>query len=109
MPEPHPLVVVEDVAISTLIRTLLRRESYTVIVTSTANALLLLRQPGGFHGILLTNTPEDFKEFAETVPLLYLSGAPDPRVQQLFRNCRVVSKPFVRAELLAALKQLAAS
>jgi DNA-binding response OmpR family regulator len=109
MPKPYPLVVVEDTAISTLIRTLLRRESYTVIVTGTANALLLLRQPAGFHGILLTNTPEDFKEFADTVPLLYLSGAPDPRFQQLFRRCRVVSKPFGRAELFAALKQLATS
>lgn len=109
MPEPHPLVVVEDAAISTLVRTLLRRENYSVIVTGTASALLLLRQSGGFHGILLTNTPEDFKEFADTVPLLYLSGAPDPRFQQLFRRCRVVSKPFGRAELLAALNELAAS
>jgi hypothetical protein len=109
MPEPLPLVVVEDAAISTLIRTLLRRENYTVIVTGTATALLLLRQPEEFHGILLTNTPEDFKEFANTVRLLYISGAPDPRFQQLFRRCRVVSKPFGRAELLAALKQLAAA
>jgi hypothetical protein len=109
MPEPYPLLVVEDAAISTLIRTLLRRERYTVMIIRTAEALLLLRQPGGFHGILLTNTPEDFKEFADTVRLLYLSGAPNPRFQHLFRRCRIVSKPFGRAELLAALKQLAAS
>ena len=101
------MVVVEDATIATLIRTLLRRERYTVIITSTANALLLLRQPEGFCGILLTNTPEDFQEFANTVRLLYLSGAPNPRFQQLFRRCRVVSKPFGRAELVAALKQLA--
>jgi DNA-binding response OmpR family regulator len=109
MPDPRPVVIVEDRAIATLIRALLRRERYTVIITSRANAQLLLRQPEGFHGVLLTNTPDDFKEFADRVPLLYLSGAPDPRFQQLFRRCRVVSKPFERAELLGALKQLADS
>jgi CheY-like chemotaxis protein len=106
-PDPHTLVIVEDPMIANLIRTVLRRENFTVVITVTANAISMVRQPERFNGVLVTNTPEDFLELTDTVRLLYLSGAPNPEIQNLFRRCRVVRKPFSPSEILAALKELA--
>jgi hypothetical protein len=106
-PDQQPLVVVEDPMIANLVRTMLRRENFTVVITSTANAIAMVRGPERFNGVLVTNTPEDFLEFADTARLLYLSGAPDPEIQRRFRRCRVVRKPFAQVELLATLKELA--
>jgi hypothetical protein len=55
----------------------------------------------------VTNRPEDFLELAETVRLLYLSGAPNSDIQRCFARCRVVRKPFTQVDLLVALKELA--
>src|SRR5579871_5361196 len=105
-PEPHALIVVEESMIANLLRTMLRQENFTVLITNFVNALAMV-QSERFSGILVTNTPQDFLEFADTVRLLYLSGAPDPDIGRRFRRCRVVRKPFTPVELVGALKELA--
>jgi hypothetical protein len=106
-PAPQSLVVVEEPMIANLIRTMLRRENFTVVVTGAGKAIAIVGQPERFDGVLVTNKPEDFLEFAGIVRLLYVSAAPDPEVQRLFPRCRVVRKPFAQVELLAALKEVA--
>jgi hypothetical protein len=104
-PAPFTLVVVEEPMIGKLIDVMLRRENFTVVATDASHASALLRSED-FPGILLTNTPEDFLEFSATVRLLYVSGAPNPEIPQLFRRCRVVRKPFGLMELVDAVKEL---
>jgi hypothetical protein len=103
-----PLVVVEDPLISNLVRTLLRRQEYMVRTSGVADAIELLRRPESFHGILVTNTPAFFIDFADRLRVLYLSGVPDPGIEALFPRCRVVRKPFAPADLLQAIKDLEA-
>lgn len=100
------LVVVEDQMISRLVRTVLRKHGYPVVVSDPAEAVSLLGLDEPFPGILATNSPAIFLRFAETVPLLYLSSSPDPELEAVFRHCRVVRKPFVPADLVRAVEEL---
>lgn len=109
MARDKTLVVVEDLLISKLVRAVLRKEGYSVVVANPPEAADLLRLPGGDLSILLTNSPAIFLEFAGTVPLLYLSSAPDPQLEGQFRCCRVVRKPFAPGELVQAISELAAA
>lgn len=68
----------------------------------------LLGGPKPPADILVTNSPALFLEFADTVRLLYLSSSPDPRLEALFPDCRVVRKPFAPEELVRAVEQLEA-
>ena len=101
------LIVVEDVLISRLVRTVLQKQGYTVIVMDRASAEDLFRSEAAPSEILLTNLPEPFLEFGSSVPRLYLTSAPDPDLEACFRACRVVRKPFVPQELVAAVNELA--
>jgi DNA-binding response OmpR family regulator len=100
------LVVVEDPLISNFVRALLHREDYGVTVAGVTEATALLRRPKPFDGILVTNTPSLFLDFADSVRLLYLSSAPDPQLQARFRRCRAVRKPFIPAALVQAVREL---
>jgi CheY-like chemotaxis protein len=103
-----PLVVVEDPLISNLVRTLLRRQNYPVTASGITEALALLRRPESFQGILITNNPSLFIDFAENLRLLYLSSVPDPLLEGLFPRCRVVRKPFAPSDLIQAVQDLEA-
>jgi hypothetical protein len=103
---PRSLVVVEDLLISNLVRVLLRREDYPVTLAGVREARALLRRPEPFDGILVTNAPSHFLDFADNVRLLYLSSAPDPQLQASFRRCRAVRKPFTPADLVQAVREL---
>ncbi|PWU12644.1 MAG: hypothetical protein C5B51_00250 [Terriglobia bacterium] len=107
-PHSRSLVVVEDLLISRLVRAVLRKEGFSVLVTDPSEAAGLFRGSEAEDHILVTNSPALFLEFAQTVPLLYLTSAPDPRLEARFRNCRVVRKPFVPSELLEAAEELSA-
>jgi DNA-binding response OmpR family regulator len=109
MPHHRTLVVVEDPLVSNLVRAVLRKQGYSVVVANPSEAADLLRLPGEDAGILVTNLPVIFREFAETVPLLYLSSNPDPQLEGQFRFCRVVRKPFAPSELVKAVNELAAA
>jgi CheY-like chemotaxis protein len=99
------LVVVEDFLISKLVGALLRKQGYPVVVAGPSEAAGLLRSEARC-GILLTNSPAIFLEFAEKVPLVYLTSFPDPDLQAAFRDCRVVRKPFAPGELIQAVGEL---
>ena len=94
--------------IASLVRSVLRRFDYTVVAVPALDAIARLRGDGDFDGILVTNAPGYFVEFADTLRLLYLSSSPDPELEVLFPRCRVVRKPFLPADLVRAVNDLAA-
>jgi DNA-binding response OmpR family regulator len=101
------IVVVEDPLISNLVRAVLRKHGYSVVLADAAEVMRrFLRAPELFAGILVTNSPGSFLEFAGAIRLLYLSSSPDPRLEALFLSCRVVRKPFAPEELVRAIEQL---
>jgi hypothetical protein len=103
------LLIVEDAQISKLVKTLVEKRGYAAILASAAEAAKLLRAPEAKVGILLTNSPAAFLEFAGKTRLLYLTSAPDPLLAAAFRLCRVVRKPFVPSELVGAVGELMAA
>jgi hypothetical protein len=84
----------------------LQKHGYTVVMAGTSEAAGILRATNAPDEILLTNAPSDFLEFAEKIPLLYLTSSPDPEMQAAFRSCRVVRKPFAPNELVEAVADL---
>jgi len=101
------VVIVEDFLISKLVRTVLQKKGYSTAVAGPAEAATLLRaHPDA--GLLVTNCPGIFVEFARTVPLLYLTSSPDPLLKCFFRSCRVVCKPFAPEALVKAVEELEA-
>lgn len=101
------MLVVEDPLISKLVRAVLRKQGYAVVVAEPSEATEMLRSPETGGQILLTNSPAIFLEFATKTPLLYLSSAPNPQLEAAFRQCRVVLKPFSPNELVRAVGELA--
>ena len=99
-------MVVEDALVSKLVRTVLEKHGYSAITAGPTEAEGLLRSAHASDEILLTNSPSQFLEFAEKIPLLYLTSSPDPVMQVAFRSCRVVHKPFSPKELVEAVEEL---
>jgi hypothetical protein len=64
------LVIVEDFLISKLVRVVLQRNGYPVVVAEPSDAAGLLRSEGR-HGILLTNSPAIFLEFADGAAAIF--------------------------------------
>ncbi len=110
LPRDWTVLVVDDPLISKLVGAVLRKQGYTVVASNpTETAARLRRAPlVHHHHLLVTNAPAVFLEFAQTVPLLYLSSAPDPELEAQFRACRVVRKPFDPSELIEAVSTLTA-
>jgi hypothetical protein len=102
----NTLVVVEDPLIGNLVRMVLRRRDYTVILANATEAMDLICEGERFDGILVTNRPALFAGLGDTLRLLYLSSTPDPELGALFRRCQLVRKPFLPAELVEAIKEL---
>ena len=108
-PKEVKFVVVEDAFISKLVKTVLHKHGYSSVAVGPSEATNILNAPDAPEEILLTNSPAQFLEFSQKVPLLYLSSSPDPLMQMAFRSCRVVRKPFAPKELVEAVKQLTAT
>jgi CheY-like chemotaxis protein len=100
------LVVVEDVLVSKLVRAVLQKHGYAVATVEESEAAGILRSATSPNEILLTNAPAQFLEFAEKIPLLYLTSSPDPEMQGAFRSCQVVRKPFAPKDLVEAVEKL---
>ena len=100
------VVVVEDRLVSNLVRAVLRKHGYDVVLAEAAEALAMIRAPESGVDILITNSPEEFLEFGDRIPLLYLTSMPDPALQAAFLDCRVVLKPFLPGDLTAAVGAL---
>ena len=99
------IVVVEDPMISNLVRAVLTKRGYQVMVVDRSEAEAVLRRSDG-QAILMTNQPADFLEFSGHVPLVYVSSNPDPRWRSAFSACRVVPKPFSPQGLTEAVADL---
>lgn len=101
--------MVEDNLVSNLVRAVLRKRGYAVRLSEAAEAPALLRASDSGISVLITNTPGLFLEFAARVPLLYLSSQPDLFLENAFRQCRVVLKPFAPEVLADAVEALTPS
>jgi hypothetical protein len=84
----------------------MQKHGYSVVIVGPSEAAGILRSASAPNEILLTNSPSHFLEFAERIPLLYLTSSPDPVMQSAFRSCRVVRKPFNPNELVEAVDAL---
>lgn len=96
------IVVVENPLVANLVRAVLHKCGYDVIVTSASQAAELFDKPD-LDGLLITNAPECFLGLAKRVRLVYLTSGPDPELQSAFEDCRVVRKPFTPEELSEAV------
>jgi DNA-binding response OmpR family regulator len=106
-PSRGTIVVVEDQFVFGFLRLVLERKGFEVVRVETEGCLDFLRsaQSGGVS-LVITNRPSIFKEFADTVPLLYIAALPDPEAAQPFRAIRVLRKPFHPDQLISCVEQL---
>lgn len=100
------ILVVEDPLVSKLVGTVLRRHGYEVSLVAPADASALLAAPDSNVGVLVTNQPDAFLDYSDRVPLLYLSSNPEVLLEEAFRVCRVVLKPFTPSQLVSAVGAL---
>lgn len=100
------VVVVEDPLVSKLVRAVLEKRGYAVKLAGASEAAALLASPRSGVGVLVTNAPDTFLQFADRVPLVYLTSAPNLLLEAAFRACRVVVKPFVPSDLVRAVSEL---
>jgi hypothetical protein len=103
------IVVVEDPFIQRYLGNVLTRRGYQVIGTDADRATRMLRSGTEQVDLIITNSPGNFLTFADTIPLLYMAGAPDMDLAARFLCCRVLKKPFHPDHLLAAIRELAVS
>ena len=102
------MLVVEDPFIFQYLNRLLAPRGYRLIRAGAPDAAALLRAGDCGVSLLISNVPEEFLEFAERTPLVYLSSTPNPSLAARFRACRTVCKPFRAETLLSAMEELTA-
>jgi len=103
------ILVVEDPYIRKYLRDLLTRHDYRVVGSETHRAIEMLLSDPEQVDLVITNSPADFLDFADTTPLLYIAGAPDFELASRFFCCRVLKKPFHPDHLVAAVRDLTGS
>ena len=101
-----PIVVVEDPMVSGFLCSVLTRKGYPVIPLGLSDGRALLRSADARIGLLITNQPAVFTEFAGRVPLLYVAAFPDPAVASPFLVSLMLRKPFLPEQLLSCVEQL---
>jgi DNA-binding response OmpR family regulator len=100
------IAVIEDPFIRKLLRDILTRHGYQVVEYTTPHVAELLRSGAEQIDLIITNTPGDFLEFAEQLPVVYLAAAPDPELAACFQRCTCIRKPFMAEDLVAAITEL---
>jgi len=103
------VMVVEDLFISNLIRTLLVRGGFHVVRVGAQHAIEMLKAGENPVDLVITNTPNLFLPFRDRIPMLYLAATPDLDLAARFHACRVLRKPFHAAQLIEAVGELAGS
>jgi hypothetical protein len=106
---PARILVAEDPFVSSFLRTILQRRGHQVVVGEPDRVSGLLRDGSMEAQVVITNRPEAFLPFADTLPILYIAANPDPDLASCFSTCRVLRKPFRNDDLLEAVQELAAS
>ncbi len=97
------VLVVDAAEIQLFLWNVLRRYGYDVVPLSLVSALNAIREQS--FDVVVTNTPEHFWESG--VPVLYISGSPDPDlIQQLKGRGTFLPKPFDLPELIRILEQM---
>ena len=102
-------MVVEDLFISNLIRTLLVRNGFHVVRVGAQHGIEMLKTGEAPVDLVITNTPDLFLPFRDRIPMLYLAATPDLELAARFRSCRALRKPFHAAQLIEAVGELAGS
>jgi hypothetical protein len=100
------ILIAEDPFVSSFLRNMLNRRRHKVVIADASHAGELLRQRSVAPNVVITNRPEAFLEFADSVHLLYLSATPDAALASRFPNCLVLRKPFLNEDLLEAVEGL---
>jgi hypothetical protein len=101
------ILVAEDPYINTFLRTVLQRHGHRVLTSDPDQGSDLLRAGGLKADLVVTNRPEAFLSFADTLPMVYIAAAPDPALALQFHACRVLRKPFRNDDLIEAVSELA--
>ena len=102
------IAVCEDPFVRKLVRDVLSRRGYRVIGTDVHQAVDLIRSGEEQVSLVITNNPEEFMDFAETLPILYMAAAPDEAIASQFRACLTLRKPFTTQDLVDAVGALVA-
>jgi hypothetical protein len=103
---PATILVAEDPLINTFLRVVLQRHGHKVVAGNPAQANDLIRRGSVKPDLVVTNKPEAFLSFADTLPLVYIAATPDPALALQFHACRVLRKPFRNEDLLEAVDEL---
>ena len=82
---------------------------YVVTRAGARQAAAVLGSGESGVSLLISNAPEEFLDFAERIPFVYLSSTPDHSIAARFRACRTVRKPFRPQTLLKAIEELSAA
>ena len=105
-PSRGTIVVVEDPFVSGFLRNILGRKGYEVVSLEEHEGAALLRSGERSIGLLITNHPSAFTEFAQRVPLLYVAAFPEPEVAAVFRASRLLPKPFHPEQFMNCVDEL---
>jgi hypothetical protein len=100
------ILVAEDPFVSSFLRTVLQRQGYEVECLEPEHAAALLQEGRTAPGMVITNKPQAFLEFAGTLPLLYTAASPDLVLAEQFSHFEVLHKPFRNDQLLMAVEEL---
>jgi len=100
------IAVCEDPFVRKLVRDVLTRRGYRVIGADVDEAVELLRSGAEQVSLVITNTPSEFMDFADTLPMLYMAAAPDEALAAHFRACLTLQKPFSNQRLIDAVAAL---
>src|SRR5450755_2417395 len=103
------IVVVEDPYIRKYLRDVLVRQGYRVVGSDAPAATEMILSRTDRVDLVITNSPASFLAFADTLPILYIAGAPDLDLASRFFCCRVLKKPFHPDHLVAAVRELTGS
>jgi two-component system cell cycle sensor histidine kinase/response regulator CckA len=109
------LVVDDELMVCNVVKSLLTKQGYSVVVAGGGiEALGLFQQRGPDFGLLLTDIlmpglsgPELAKQvlaLKPALPVIFMSGTPGAiAADPIVRNCPVLIKPFTSNQLIAAV------
>lgn len=102
------ILIVEAPIVQKFLRAVLEREGYEAVEATPQWALEVMELSQPRVGIVITNAPGLFLQFADWLPVLYLAACPDLELAARFRTCCVLQKPFHPGELVEAVQSLSA-
>jgi len=100
------ILIVEAPIVQKFLRAVLEREGYDAVEALPEWALEAMETSRPRVGLVITNAPGLFLQFAHWLPVIYLAACPDLDLAAQFRTCRVLQKPFHPGELAEAVRSL---